>query len=180
MRGTGSPRRRLGRWRRSAFHTELLETVLRVVLHALELHFKLLVTILKLLDRSGQLTERIFHSVETNRQVAGISLSDTSGRGLMGNLTLLPRRLTSAEQIVQKISRRASILCGCKSGGHEQYQGQYGNGRIKCKRGAGPFACHREFVAMLAFRHAYFFRKPFAKVSDHAGPWWQRLRSIAR
>ena len=50
----------------AAFCPELLKAIFAVVLHALELHLKLLVAVLQLLDRTGQLTERIFHAIKAD------------------------------------------------------------------------------------------------------------------
>jgi len=44
--------------------TLLLEAVVGVVLHALELHFDLLIAVLQLLDGASELTQRVFHAVE--------------------------------------------------------------------------------------------------------------------
>jgi hypothetical protein len=59
----------------------LLEPIFGVVLHALELHLKLLITVLKLLDGTGDLTQRIFHSIEPNGKVARIGLRHPPGGG---------------------------------------------------------------------------------------------------
>src|SRR6185295_19091250 len=57
-------RRRLRRWRRAASRSHLLKTIFGIVLHALELQLQLLIAVLKLFDRSGELTQRTFHPVE--------------------------------------------------------------------------------------------------------------------
>ncbi len=62
---------------RSALGAKLLEAILGVVLHALELHLELLVAVLQLLDRAGELAQRAFHAVEADRQIAGIGLRDS-------------------------------------------------------------------------------------------------------
>ena len=57
-----------------ASRSQLLQAILGIVLHALELHLELLITILKLLDSAGQLAQGVFHAVEPNGKVAGIGL----------------------------------------------------------------------------------------------------------
>ena len=83
----------------------MLKAIFSVVLNTLELHLKLLVAILKLLDGTGQLTKCIFHTVETNRKVTGIGLRDAARRHLLlRTLALLSLWLTAVEQIVEEIS----------------------------------------------------------------------------
>jgi hypothetical protein len=57
------------------------------------------------------LAQRVLHTVEADRKVAGIGLGDAAGRGLLrGNLTLLSLLLAAIEQIVEKVSRRTAFL----------------------------------------------------------------------
>jgi hypothetical protein len=104
-------RHRLRGWRRAAFRPKLLEAIFGVVLHALELHLELLVTILKILDRASQLAQRALHAVEPDCKVARVTLSHAASRGLLRrSLTLLPLLLATTEQIVEKVSGRAAFL----------------------------------------------------------------------
>ena len=64
--------------------SQLLEAILGVVLHALELHLELLVAVLQLLDGAGELAQRIFHAVEPDGQIAGIGLRYARLRHLDG------------------------------------------------------------------------------------------------
>jgi len=70
-------RRRLRR-SNTALRPQLLETIFGVVLNPLELHFKLLVAILKLLEGAGQLPQRIFHAVKAHRNIALIGLRNAA------------------------------------------------------------------------------------------------------
>jgi hypothetical protein len=84
----------------------LLEAVLGILLHALELHLELLVAILKLLDGAGELAQRAFHAIEADRYIAGVRLRHTALR-LWLRLWLrrcarLSRRLAAAEKIIEE------------------------------------------------------------------------------
>jgi hypothetical protein len=92
----------------------LLETILGIVLHALELRFKLLVAVLKLFDRAGQLTQSPFHPVEADGKIAGIGLRrSTALRGLTG-LWLF----TATEKVVEKIA--AALILRRRGAGQKQ------------------------------------------------------------
>ena len=88
----------------------MLQAILGIVLHALELHLELLIAVLKLFDCAGELAERTFHAVEPYGEIARIRLCyPVRWRGL-GRLSRLTRRLTTIEQIVEEIARPALIL----------------------------------------------------------------------
>src|SRR5262249_17411612 len=120
-------RRGLRGWRRAASRSKLLEAILGVVLHALELHLELLVTILKILDRAGQLAKRVLHAVEADRKVAGVILGHAARLSLLGRRLAL---LAAVEQIVEKVSGRAALLRDRRPC-HQQGGGK--NGRGGCK-----------------------------------------------
>ena len=85
----------------------------------LELLLELLVAVLQLLDRAGELAQRAFQPVEPHRQIAGIGML----RLRPAPVALLTRlRLFAAiEKIVEKITR-AALRCASASG-----QQQHGN-----------------------------------------------------
>ena len=109
---------RLRRWRSPAPRSQLLKTILGIVLHALELRFQLLISVLKLLDHAGELAQRTFHPVEPDGQIAGIGLLHSTG---LRRLTRLCR-LAAIEKVVQKIAGAALVLRQCGTG-----QKQHGN-----------------------------------------------------
>src|SRR5664280_3105650 len=115
----------------SALGAELLEAILGVVLHALELHLKLLVAVLQLLERAGELAQRTFHAVEADGQIAGIGLRHA--RLLRWTLVALElvalelvalalrrRRLAAAEQIIEEAAGRTLLLRRRRAGQKQQ------------------------------------------------------------
>src|SRR6185437_4275735 len=105
---------------------KLLEAIFGIVLHALELHLQLLILILQLLKRAGELAQCALHAIDAYRQIAGVGL-----RYLMRiSLTLLGRALlrgplTAAEQIVEE----AGTLLLRDSGAGQQQHGKRGKRR---------------------------------------------------
>ena len=67
-----------------------------IVLQPLELHLKLLILVLQLLDGTGELAQCAFHAVEPNRK---ISISSPSPRRRLARL-----RLAAVKEIVQWVS----------------------------------------------------------------------------
>ena len=98
------------RWSGASLRAHLLEAVVGVVLHPLELHLKLLIPVLQLFDGAGQLAQRVFHAVEPDREIAGIALGNATLRLRLWGLTRLSRRLTAAEEIIKEIARRPLFL----------------------------------------------------------------------
>ena len=99
----------------------MLEAVLGIILHALELHLKLLVAKLKLLDGAGELTQRAFHAVEPDGHVARIRLRHPALR-LWLRLRCRARLrlgLPAAEKIVEEIAGR-TLLLGQRGAGQKQ------------------------------------------------------------
>ncbi len=91
----------------------MLEAIFGIVLHALELHLKLLIAILELLERSGHLAEGALHPVEPDGNVAGIGLCDPARRLRLLPLRCLPRlpgRFATVEKIVEEITGRTLLL----------------------------------------------------------------------
>ena len=127
-RPAGPPRHIPWRHRRglrrhaATFRAKLLEPIFGIVLHPLELHLELLIAILKLLDCAGQLTERIFDSVEADGRIARVGLRNPARRwGLgslrrLGGLARLRRGFAAAEKIVQEIAGRTLVLSECDAG----------------------------------------------------------------
>ena len=70
-RGGHRRARRRSRRRRSTARSHLLEPILGIVLHALELHLQLLVLMLQLLDGAGELAQRVLDAVDAHG-VAGV------------------------------------------------------------------------------------------------------------
>ena len=77
--------------RARALGAKLLEAIFGVVLHALELHLQLLVVVLQLLDRAGELAQRILHAVDAHGPIAGVGLRSARA-ALRLALALLRRR----------------------------------------------------------------------------------------
>jgi hypothetical protein len=112
----------------------LLETILGVVLHALELHLQLLVLILQLLERAGELAQRRLDAADAPRHIGGIVLRDLALSGLLA-LARLPRLVATIEKIVEE----AGPLLLCRGGAGQQQQGK------RCeRRGANAMSwmCH--------------------------------------
>src|SRR5262249_51512880 len=81
----------------SAAPSLVLDPIIRSVLQTLELHLKLLIPILQLLDGTGELTQCAFHAIEPDRKISRIG--SPSRRRRLARL-----RVAAAEEIVQKIS----------------------------------------------------------------------------
>src|ERR1019366_9042142 len=115
-----------GGW--SALGAELLEAILGIVLHALELHLELLVAVLQLLERAGELAQRTFHAVEADGQIAGVGLRHSRLLRLtlvaltLVALALLRRLLAAAEQIIEEAAGRTLLLR--RRGAGQQQQGK--------------------------------------------------------
>ncbi len=92
----------------TAPRAELLEAVLVVVLHPLELRLELLVAELQLLDGAGELAQRAFQPVEPHRQGAGIGIVGlrllAAARLDLLLLLLAAARFAAAEQVVEEIA----------------------------------------------------------------------------
>jgi len=66
----------------------------------------LLIAVLKLLDRAGQLAQCTFHPVETHGKVAGIGLHGSTARCGLTRLWLF----AAVEKVVEKVAGTALIL----------------------------------------------------------------------
>src|ERR1035441_10496982 len=111
---------------RCALGAKLLEAILGIFLHALEPFLELLVTVLQLLERAGELAQRTFHAVEADGQIAGIGLRHA--RLLRWTLVALElvalalrrRRLAAAEQIIEEAAGRTLLLRRRRAGQKQQ------------------------------------------------------------
>ena len=73
--------------------------------NALELHFELLIAVLKLFDRARELAQRSFHAVEPDGKVARIRLRDPARRCRLARLGRLAR-LAGHSPRLNKLSRK--------------------------------------------------------------------------
>ncbi len=79
----------------------------------------MLILILQLLERAGELAQRVFHAVEAHRQIAGIALRDLAPLALtLLGLTLLRGLLATAEQIVEEAG---ALVLRRRSAGQQQH-----------------------------------------------------------
>jgi hypothetical protein len=97
----------------------LLEAIVGIVLHTLELHLKLLVAVLKLFNGARELAQRIFHSVKPNGKIAGIGLRHLPGDRRLSSLTRLRLRITAPKQVIKEIAGRVPLLRQ-RGAGHQQ------------------------------------------------------------
>src|SRR6185437_12157471 len=103
---------------RTAAGAQLLEAIFGIVLHALELHLQLLVLVLQLLDRSGELAQRVLDAVD-----AHVDIGAVGGRALHGlrRLPVLLRLLLFAA--IEDVAEEVAVGAILRGGGAGKQQG---------------------------------------------------------